>query len=222
MIVDNKSYARQILSINICIFSLNSNKLSVLLVKKKKEPYSNTWSLPEVGLINKESCEQTIYREIKNNFGFENFTPHLTGVYSDPKRDKRFRNISLAYYTIVDENNTNLEESKKRNIEADWFEIDQIPDLAFDNKEVLINSIELLKDKLYDIPFISKYIKQPFTLTNLQSLYESVLDTKLDKRNFRRKLLTLNCLVDTGRKNTKDSHKKSSLFKFSRNIKGDN
>lgn len=86
--------------------------------------------------------------------------------------------------------------------------------LAFDHNDILSKAISQLKEKVFDINFIRPYLTEQFTLPTLQTIYESILQTKLDKRNFRRKLNSLNCLIDTGDKNESDKHKKSIIYRF--------
>ena len=205
---DNR-YEKQMISIDMSLFSIIDNKLHILLMKRIKEPYLSMWSLVGGGVYNDETLEDAIKRELKEKINIDNITPILSSVFSNPKRDVRFRNISISYYALTHKTPINNDI-----YEVKWFPIDNVPDLAFDHNEILKTAINQLKAKVYDIDFIKPYLPKYFTLTSLQLIYESILETSLDKRNFRRKLNSLNCLKSTGRKNESDTHRKSEIYTF--------
>lgn len=209
----DENYEKQVISIDVSIFSIINSKLHVLLIKRTEEPYAGMWSLFNGKIYHNESCEESVKREIKERLNIEKIVPRLSGVFSDPNRDVRFRNISISYYCLA---NTSLERNKniEKVIDAQWVDIESLPHLAFDHNDIFLKSLEKLKDNVYDIDFIKPYLPETFTLGNLQAIYESILQIKLDKRNFRRKLNFLNCLESTGMKNKLDSHKKSEIYKF--------
>lgn len=208
----NSKYDKQMISVDVSIFSIINNELHILLIKREKEPYKNNWSLIGGGVYNNETLEDAAKRELKEKANIEGVTPILSDVFSKPDRDIRFRNISVAYYCLTS-NNINFSNTDKTN-EIKWFPISDIPSLAFDHNEILNTSINQLKNKVYDIEFIKPHFPKQFTLSSLQSIYESILNTRLDKRNFRRKLNSLNCLLSTGIKNELDAHRKSEIYKF--------
>ncbi len=211
MQIDNK-YDNQMISVDVSIFSIINNELNILLIKRDKEPYSNMWSLVGGAVYNDETCENAVIRELKEKINVEDITPMLSNVFSDPKRDIRFRNISISYYCLTN-SDINFSNTNKAS-EIKWFPIREVPSLAFDHKEILETSIKQLRNKIYDIKFIKPSFPKYFTLSSLQSIYESILDTTLDKRNFRRKLNSMGCLVSTGKKNKEDPHRKSEIYKF--------
>lgn len=209
----DNNYDKQMISIDISIFSIIDNKLQVLLIKRAKEPYAGMWSLVGGKVYNNESCEDAVERELEEKLNIKKITPRLSGVFSDPNRDVRFRNISISYYCLAN-SNLELSENQEKVIEAKWFDISLLPELAFDHKDIFLKSLEKLKEKAYDIDFVKPYLPKTFTLGALQAIYESILQTSLDKRNFRRKLNSMGCLDSTGIKNELDTHKKSEIYKF--------
>ena len=209
----NKKYEKQMISIDVSIFSIINNQLNVLLIQRAIEPYKKMWSLVGGGVYNNETCEQAAKRELKEKIGVTNINPVLTGVFSEPKRDLRFRNISISYYCLT-KNNLLFNKNKEKVLTAKWFPINSLPNLAFDHGAIIKKSLEGLKSKVFDISYIKDFLPETFTLTSLQSIYESILETSLDKRNFRRKLNSMNCLIKTGEKNEYDTRKKSEIYKF--------
>ncbi len=209
-----KEYKNQMISVDISIFSVIENKLNVLLVQRNEEPYKTYFSLVGGKVYNNESCEQAVAREVYEKIGVKNITPYLSGVFSDPNRDIRFRNISISYYCLVNHNEFISKLNKTKVIDAKWTLINEIPQLAFDHNEILQKSLSNLRNQVFEIDFIKNYLPENFTLVELQKIYESILNHTLDKRNFRRKLTSLNCLENTGKKNLSDVHKKSEIYKF--------
>ncbi|MBQ7917418.1 MAG: NUDIX hydrolase [Clostridia bacterium] len=208
----NDKYEKQMISIDISIFSVIDNKLKVLLIKRTNEPYLNMWGLIGGGVYNFESCEDAVQRELQEKLGINQISPILSGVFSEPNRDVRFRNISISYYCMT--NADLLKNHNETGRETEWFEINELPNLAFDHKDILLKALQNLKEKAFDINFMKEYLPKQFTLGSLQTIYESILQTSLDKRNFRRKMNSLKCLESTGLKNELDTHKKSEIYKF--------
>ena len=206
-------YDKQMVSIDVSIFSIIDNKLHVLLIQRATEPFIGKWSLVGGGVYNNETCESAVIRELEEKINIKNINPILSGVFSEPNRDIRFRNISISYYCLTN-NNLNYKNNKNKVIEAKWFPVSNLPELAFDHNKILKLALEQLKAKAYDIEFIKPSLPKTFTLGILQTIYESILGTPLDKRNFRRKLNSMNCLENTGIKNELDPHRKSGIFKF--------
>lgn len=209
----NENYEKQMISIDVSIFSIIENKLNVLLIQRAKEPFSKMWSLVGGGVYNNETCENAVRRELEEKVNIKNITPMLSGVFSDPNRDVRFRNISISYYCLAS-SDISVSNNIEKVLNCRWFDVSDLPELAFDHGEILKQAKEQLKEKVYDIEFMKPYLPEEFTLSALQSIYESILEVNLDKRNFRRKLNSMNCLESTGKKNELDTHKKSDIFKF--------
>ena len=211
---ENKQiYEKQMISVDISLFTRKDNTLMVLLARRNEEPFKNHWSLIGGGVYNTESCEQAIIRESHEKIGLTDIKPILTGVSSEPNRDPRFRNISVYYLGVIEAHNA-LNLNPQKITEVALFPLSAIPLMAFDHKDILQKTLIQLQSKIYDIDFIKSFAPDNFTLANLQIFYESILQQKLDKRNFRRKLASLDCLIKTGEKNTSDPHKKSELYKF--------
>lgn len=207
----NKKYDKQMISVDTCIFSIMDKKLKVLLIQRAKEPFSGKWSLVGGGVYNDETCQEAVKRELREKLGISNVNPQLCGVYSDPSRDPRFRNISISYSCLTNKTLI-LKNSEDKVLNSQWFSINDLPELAFDHSIILGKALEDLKSKVFDMNYMKEFLPKVFTLGTLQEIYESILGISLDKRNFRRKLMLMNCLKKTGEKNTNDPHKKSDLY----------
>lgn len=208
-------YAGQMISVDIVVFSINDNELFYLTETRNKEPFVGLSSLIGGGVYNNESCEQAILREVKEKLNISlNKKPTLVGVFSDPKRDPRFRNISVAYYCFVP-NSCDIK-IQRNNL---WVSAYKKINMAFDHSVIATAALGFLKKEIFSIDFMSNYLPKEFSLSKLQLMYESILNTKLDKRNFRRKLATLDCIEPTGNKDQSDTFKKSELYKIKKAAK---
>lgn len=214
MELNNQKYKNQMISVDISIFSIINNELAVLLVKRKQPPFEQLFSLIGGGVYNDETCENAVERELLEKLNLQNITPHLSGVFSEPGRDPRFRNISVSFFALVKDYNLKITNNENKVLDTKWFYLNELPKLAFDHNDILNKSLVLLQQQVYDIKFLKQILPSVFTLNDLQKIYESILQTKLDKRNFRRKISSLNYLVALGEKNMQDKHKKSELYKL--------
>ena len=214
MKIEDLKYEKQMISVDVILFGILDDTLHVLLVKRKSDPFKNKFSLPGGGVYNDETVENALKRELKEKLDIKGIIPVLAGVFSDPKRDERFRNISVSFYAMVNAQDLQFTQNTPKVLEAKWVPIHQVPDLAFDHTKILKTSLSLLRERLYDIDFMKPSLPKTFTLGQLQRIYESILAEPLDKRNFRRKLNSLKCLKNTGQKNQDDPRKKSFVFCF--------
>lgn len=206
-------YEKQMISIDISLFTRIENQLKVLLVKRTEEPFKSCWSLLGGKVYNNESCETAVLRELDEKLALKNIESFLTGVFSNPVRDPRFRNISVSYYGIC-ASIPKLTINERKLSEIEFFGLDALPLLAFDHEEILKHSLKILREQIYDPRLIKQFVPDIFTLKELQEFFESIFLAKLDKRNFRRKISSLDCLVKTGEKNEKDTRKKSDYYKL--------
>lgn len=214
MDLSNSKYQGQMVSVDVCIFAFIDFRLCVLLAKRSQEPYIGQWSLVGGGVYNDETCEQAVQRELKEKLDIAVSNPLLAGVFSQPNRDIRFRNISVSYFCLVNASELTVHTNSKKVSEVKWFDVSFLPHFAFDHKHVLQNAVKLMQQNMFDIAFLKPFLPQVFTLVQLQQAYESALQTTLDKRNFRRKLNALDVLVQTGEKNESDKRKKSAFYQF--------
>ena len=197
------------ISVDPVLFTLRSSKLHVLLRRRSWEPFKGVLALP--GSINPpgEQIEETMWRELtKLGFSKELWVEQLKtfdrpaqsiGGITVPGRDPRGRVISVAYFATL---SPDVAASRRQvddfdGAEVGWFPLDCLPELAFDHEEIVRYALWRLRNKIQYAPVAFELLPEQFTLTNLQEVYESVLGTKLDKRNFRRKVLAEQFVVPT-------------------------
>lgn len=206
-------YARPALTTDCVVFGLDDEDLKVLLIKRGLAPYKGKWALPGGFVRVGEDLEKSARRELQEETGLKDLFLEQLCTFGQPKRDPREHVVTVAYYALV-----NLSEhpptADTDAEEAAWFPFDDLPKLAFDHSDILTAARERLRAKLRDSPIGFELLPEKFTLTQLQSLYERILDTPLDKRNFRKKLLKLEILEETDEIEQDVAHRAARLYRF--------
>jgi 8-oxo-dGTP diphosphatase len=211
-------YPRPALTVDCVIFGYDGrNQLKVLLIQRAKDPFKDQWALPGGFVDMDEDLEKAALRELEEETGVRDVFIEQLYTFGNPGRDPRGRVVSVAYYALV-----NLEKhpvkaaSDARNVE--WFEINSLPQLAFDHDDIIIIAIKRLRAKVRYQPVGFELLPEQFTLTQLQELYETVLGLKskgkhLNKRNFRTRILKMGVLEEVGRQEGV-AHRPAVLYRF--------
>lgn len=168
--------------------------VSVLLVKRRYEPFKNTWALPGGFVLEKESLEEAVARELKEETGVA--VSYLEQLYSfgNPKRDPRKRIISIAYFGLVNSSTYKELTAGTDADEAQWFNINQLPQLAFDHADIIALATERLRAKIQYQPVGFELLDKKFSFADLEKLYIALLGREIDRRNFRKKILSFDFL----------------------------
>lgn len=196
------------------IFTIQEGILKVLLIKKNSEPYKGYWILPG-GIISKDkTLEETLEYNIKEQVGLSNLKYEDSSVFSDLNRVPNKRLLGLSVISIVDEI-TVRDQQQPTNYEYSWFSIENLPKIGYDHSSIIEKSIELLKSKLNQSKTLMQIYPSDFTLPEIQRLCEQVLTKeKIDRRNFRKKFLTLNLIEETGDKVAGGAGRPAKLYRF--------
>jgi 8-oxo-dGTP diphosphatase len=190
-------YPRPALTVDIVVFTLRDNHLEVLLVKRGAEPFKERWALPGGFVQMAESLEAAASRELEEETGVQDAYLEQLYTYGDPQRDPRGRIVSVAYFSLIPSGRTIRPEGGSDAASAGWFSIDNLPTLAFDHSDILDYALRRLRYKLEYSAVGFELLPDTFTLTQIQSTYEIILGEKLDKRNFRRRILEANIIEPT-------------------------
>ena len=204
------------------IFTVEKGTLKIFLKKKKEEPYKGYWILPGKILKNTETIENTLEEILLETIGTAEVYKQQNYTFSEINRNQDSRLLATSYITLID---SKTKESKTLNIENEetlWFSINEIPKIAYDHKEIIKKAQELLKTTLPNSTVLKKLFPSDFTLPELQSIYESIMNIKLDRRNFRKKFINLGLIEDTGYKSEGKSGRPAKLYRFKDKIKEKN
>ena len=219
-------------SVDCVIFGFDFEQLNILLIERKKNPdfeYNDFYALPGNLILPHESFDSSATRILKELTSLENIFLEQFAAFGDPNRTLKKENdrkwlktirknpdtrvVTIAYYSLVSmEQYEPAASSFAKN--AIWIPVSNLPELAFDHNEIVNSALDRLKLKLKTEPIGFELLPEKFTLGQLQSLYESILGYKLDKRNFRRKILKKDVLVKLEEKQKGVAHKSAYLYKF--------
>jgi 8-oxo-dGTP diphosphatase len=206
-------YPRAALTVDCVVFGFDGGDLKVLLIQRALEPFKGRWALPGGFVRVNEPLDDAARRELEEETGLKNI--FLEQLYSFGKvdRDPRERVVSVAYYALV-----KLADHRARAAtdaaNAKWFPISKIPRLAFDHADILATARNRLTGKVRYQPIGFELLPPKFTLSQLQGLYEAVLETGLDKRNFRKKVLGFGLLAPLKETQMTGRHRPAQLFRF--------
>lgn len=192
-------YPRPTLTVDIVVFSVCDNQLQVLLIQRGTEPFKGMWALPGGHVEIKEALETAALRELQEETGVQDAYLEQLYTYGDPLRDPRGRVISVAYFSLIPSCNTIRIEGGSDATSANWFPVDNLPLLAFDHTDIIAYATRRLRYKLEYSAVGFELLPDTFTLSQIQSTYEIILGEKLDKRNFRRRILEANIIEPTDR-----------------------
>lgn len=198
----------------ITIFTVNKGDLSVLLVRKKDEPYKGYWILPGNMLKKTETLEDNITDSVLDETGLLNVYIEQCYTFSNLKRNPDERVIATSFIGIVDSKSAEIKREERLDVVSEWFSIDAIPKVAYDNEDVIKRNIEYLKKKIVNSNFLKSLFPSDFTLPEIQKVYEQILGKKLDRRNFRKRFISLNMIEDTNEKNIGCNGRPAKLYRF--------
>ncbi len=206
-------HPRPALTVDCVVFGRDEQTLKLLLIRRKLDPFKGSWALPGGFVHVGESTDDAAKRELNEEAGLVNVFLEQLYTFSAPDRDPREHVVSVAYYALVNLAGRDLRASTDAE-EAAWFELGKLPKLAFDHKDIVRVARERLRAKVRYEPIGFELLPDKFTLTSLQRLYETVLETPLDKRNFRKKLAEMDFVVATSEIETGVTHRPAQLYRF--------
>jgi 8-oxo-dGTP diphosphatase len=206
-------HPRPALTVDCVVFGFDEGELKVLLIERGQEPFKGRWALPGGFVRVDETLEAAARRELAEETGLANVFLEQLYTFSEVDRDPRERVVSVAHYALV-----KLSDHRARAAtdaaNAQWFPVSKPPKLAFDHAEILRSGLARLQGKVRYQPIGFELLPRKFTLSQLQHLYEAVLETQLDKRNFRKKVLSFGLLIPLKETQMVGRHRPAQLFRF--------
>jgi 8-oxo-dGTP diphosphatase len=207
------THPRPALTVDCVVFGLDGEGLKVLLVQRELQPFRDRWALPGGFVRPEETLEDAARRELQEETGLEKVFLEQLYTFGDLDRDPRERVVSVAWYALVKLSDHRVRAATDARAAA-WFAVADQPELAFDHDAIVRLARERLATKVRYRPIGFELLPPRFTLTQLQRLYEVVLARPLDKRNFRKKLLDMELLEDSGEVEQNVAHRAARLYRF--------
>jgi len=203
-------------SVDVVIFSLREADLKVLLIRRAAPPFKGKWAIPGGFVHPPESLDDAALRELGEETGLRDVYLEQLYTFGAPKRDPRGRVITVAYFALVSDDAP--ARAGDDAAEAAWHSDYALPELAFDHAEILNYALRRLRYKLEYTSVGFDLLPNEFTLTELQTAYEIVLGEKLDKRNFRRRILDAGVLAETSRQREGEGQgRPARLYRYKKN-----
>lgn len=208
-----QKYKFPMVASDVLIFTIKNERLHLLLIKMKKKPFENCWAIPG-GLVNgDETLGDAARRHLKDKTGVQKVYLEQLYTFSDVDRDPFGRVISAAYYALIPEDKHVIQTTEEYD-GIDWFDIDDLPKLAYDNDKMVKMALGRIRGKLTYTNIVYALLPKKFTLSHLQHVYEVILKKELDKRNFRKKILSLGLIKETGEKTKGQANRPAKLYTF--------
>ncbi|MEO7048623.1 MAG: NUDIX domain-containing protein [Ferruginibacter sp.] len=203
-------------AVDAIVFGYADNNLNALLIKQKFGMLKKQWALVGGFVKDNESLKDAVNRELSEEAGIKvNYLEQLYSFGDDIERDPRFRVISIAYFALV--NSTKLVLKADTDAEdAKWFPINELPSLAFDHSSILKAAYKRLQNKLTYQPIGFDLLPKEFLFSDLENLYCTILGKEIDRRNFRKKILSFGIIEETDKFGNNKNGRPAKLFRFNR------
>ena len=214
MRVGYKLYENQGIHVITSLFTVEQGVVKVLLIKRNNEPFYGDWVLTGGALYNNETLEEGTKRELKEKTGIDNVPLKQFKAFGKIDRSPVMRMVAIGYIVIIDSKRVNILRKPRHTKDADWVPIDKVPHLGYDHNEILEEAIEELKKDIINSNILKSLFPDGITIPELQKTYEAILGRKFDRRNFRKKILSLNLLEDTNGLGRFEGNKPAKIYRF--------
>jgi 8-oxo-dGTP diphosphatase len=211
--LNKENFKRPDLAVDCVVFGLDEGDLKIVLIQRGLEPYEGRWALPGGFVRLDESLDDAAIRELREETGIKNVFLEQLYTFGTVDRDPRGRVVSVAYYALVNLFDHEIKAATDAKNVA-WFPVEDIPSLPFDHNKIVEVALKRLKGKVTYEPIGFELLPAKFTLTQLQRMYEIILDQNIDKRNFRKKILGMGLLEELDEVQMDVAHRAARLYKF--------
>ena len=207
------------IAVDAIVFGYQKDQgVSILLIKRKYAPFKGKWAIPGGFVEDKESLESAVERELKEETGVKIDYLEQLYTFGKPNRDPRNRTIAIAYFGIVNAGKFQKLQASTDAEDAEWFNIKNLPALAFDHRQILTVAIERLRSKITYEPIGFELLDRKFAFSELEDLYSTLLDRPIDRRNFKKKVIKLDILEELDEKAPRSgAGRPGNLFQFNKN-----
>ena len=209
-------YPKFHVAVDCIIFGFEAGRLKVLLQKRPFEPRQGEWSLMGGFVKREEDVDKAAQRVLNQLTGLHDIYMKQVGAFGSVNRDSGDRVISIAYFALVDIDLVNADLNHEHS--AYWEDMEHLPHLLFDHKEMIDGALKKLRTMISHQPVGFQLLPPLFTLTQLQMLYEAILNEKIDKRNFRKRIREMSFIEKTDGVDKISSKRGAALYRFNNNI----
>jgi 8-oxo-dGTP diphosphatase len=206
-------YPHPAVTTDVVIFTIRGYKLEVLLVKRRNDPFAGSWALPGGFVDSGEDLDHCAKRELFEETGVDGIYLEQLYTFGAMNRDPRERVITVAYFALVPAEKLPPARVGSDSEEVGWFAVDTLPALAFDHAEIIRMARDRVSAKARYSTVALHFLPGLFTLSELQRVYEVLLQESLDKRNFRKWILSLKCIVDSNEVRRSCQHRPARLYR---------
>lgn len=213
--LEQQQYFKTAFSVDNVIFGFDEKRLKVLLIKRGEQPFLHMWALPGDLVYPTEDLDNAPRRILKQLTGLDDVFLEQVHTFGKVDRHPIGRVITVAYYSLINISRVNVQASSFAE-KAEWVPFNEIGELAFDHFKILNTCVDSLRLSVQSRPLGFKLLPELFTLSELQELYEAIMDKKLDKRNFRKKIRQLDILMDMEKTQEGVAHRPAKLYKFNK------
>jgi len=206
-----KNINRIALSVDCVIFGFDENKLKVLLIRSDLKKFQGKWSLLGDLVDPREDLNAAAYRILKQRTGLNDLYLEQVRTFGELNRHPVGRVVTVAYYSLI-----NIQHHKLNILdnELHWHDVHDIAEMAFDHKQIFDTSFQQLQRRIQEHPLAFSLLPKKFSLRELQNVYEAILNTKMDRRNFRKKFFAMDFLIDINEMEQNVPHRPGKLYKF--------
>lgn len=201
------------LSIDNLVFGLDDDELKILLVKQTDPMHQGKWALPGGWIRYDENLRDAAYRLLEELTGVKQLYLEQLKTFGRVDRFPTERVVTIAYYALVSAEHYSLVAGQSA-ADVSWQSINALPELIYDHAEIIDFGMKFLRHQVCHQPIGFNLLPEKFTLLQLQALYEAILNTKLDKPNFRRKIMKMDLLTPCNEKQQGVPHRAANLYRF--------
>lgn len=206
--------AKCIVAVDGIVLGFKNNELYVLIARRRFEPLKGKLSLMGGFTRENESIDEAAKRVLYEYTGLDNIHMEQVGAYGDVHRDLGSRVVSIAYYALINIEQFNDQLNEQQGTK--WVNINEVDQLILDHNKILHDTVKILRRRASTRPVGFNLLPEKFTLPQLQSLYEAIYQTSIDKRNFRKRLQQMDILQKTDEKDKSTSRKGAFYFTFNK------
>jgi 8-oxo-dGTP diphosphatase len=207
-------FPRPSLTVDCVVFGWDGRALKVLLIQRDGEPFAGKWALPGGFVRMEEELEAAARRELREETGLGELFLEQLCTFGGVARDPRGRVVTVAYYALIDLHRYAAPAGATDARDAAWFAFPDLPTLAFDHDLILQTAYKRLQGKIVYQPIGFELLPRKFSMSQLQHLYETILGESFDRRNFRKKMLSMAILVELDEYETGGPHRAARLYSF--------